>query len=219
MRSQGVVPGPPLLERLTLVAITPGRGLGSDIVERAVKLGEGGVSAFWIREPQLTGRELYEGMGRLRDAVVESVAWIVGDRVDVALAVQADAVHLGFRSLPMQQARDVVGERLAIGFSLHEPVGAHADSIGVADYLTLSPVFSPKSKSSPIHPLGPEILSQRIHSLAKPVVALGGIDAENARRLQKSGAIGIAAVGSLFCADDPRGAAAHLRASFLGDVE
>jgi thiamine-phosphate diphosphorylase len=110
---------------------------------------EGGATALMVRERGLSSRELGEFALQAREHTRRHGAWlIVNDRVDIALAVEADAVHLGWQSLDIERVRGVVGDRLRIGYSTHSIEQALASQERGADYVTFGPVFFTPSKAN-----------------------------------------------------------------------
>jgi thiamine-phosphate pyrophosphorylase len=141
------------------------------------------------------------------------VPFIVNDRVDVALAVDADGVHVGQDDMPARLARKLIGQGKILGVSagsLEEARRALSDG---ADYVGASPVFSTPTKPDAPSPMGLEGLRVLAAALAIPVVAIGGINAGNAESMLGCGAAGIAVVSAIVSAEDVEGAARRLRAA------
>lgn len=159
-----------------------------------------GVSALWLREPAATGAELYT---LARDLVVRcqghGAALIVGDRADVALAAGAQGVQLGHRSPPAKHVRPWFDGW--IGVSCHSARDLQRAAAAGADHAVLSPVFGVPEKGTP---LGTERLASLLQEVADlPVVALGGIEAENVTEVRETGAAGVAVIRALRDATDP----------------
>lgn len=172
---------------------------------------EGGVRAVQLREKDLRGCELFRLATELRDITREYGARLmVNDRPDIALAVEADGVHLGTGSLPVAAARHILGPGRLIGYSTHavrEAVQAEADG---ADFVTFGPVYHTPSKLAYGSPLGLERLAEASSSLSIPVFALGGVKKTSIVEILTHGARGIALISAIIAADDPRAAAASL---------
>ncbi len=168
---------------------------------------EGGVTAVWLRAPQVTGAELHRAAKDLvRRAAPFGVAVIVGDRADVAAGVGAHGVQLGYRSPPAQDVRPWFPG--FIGVSCHSAGElARAASAG-ADYCVLSPVFGVPRKGEP---LGALAFGALRNGVSLPVVALGGIETSNVASVLEAGADGLAAIRSLRDGQDPKGTARALR--------
>ena len=131
----------------------------------------------------------------------------MNDRADIALAVDADGVHLGGQSMPIYRARKVLGERKLIGVSCHNQISAITAQEKGADFITFGPVYYTPSKISYGEPVGLDRLEEVTELLQIPVFALGGISADNAREVLSRGVFGLAMIGAIFRAADPRGAA------------
>ena len=180
---------------------TGGIGL-TDVVEEALK---GGVLGVQLREKDLSGRELYELAYDLRKLTAKYDArLIINDRVDIALAVEADGVHLGMNSLPLHRARKIIGSGMLIGFSCHNQINAIMAQENGADFITFGPVYYTPSKANYGKPVGVEKLETVSHLLDIPVFALGGIKQGNIPEVLAAGASGIALVSAIIASDDPR---------------
>lgn len=178
------------------------------VVEQALK---GGVRAVQVREKDLSSRELYELAYELRKLTARYDArLIINDRADIALAVDADGVHLGEKSLPIHRARKILGERMLIGVSCHNQISAITAQEKGADFITYGPVYYTPSKAVYGKPVGVERLQEVVELIQIPIFALGGINAGNAHEVIAGGASGIAAVSAILKADNPREAAAEL---------
>lgn len=167
---------------------------------------EGGATCLWLRAPDASGAELYRAA---RDLVWRAeergAALIVGDRADVALAVGAKGVQLGFRSPPARKIRPWFEGW--IGASCHSEAELHKAQRGGADYVVLSPLFGVPAKGTPI---GTALFERLTAAVDLPVVALGGIDGSSAHRARAAGACGVAVIRALRDASDPAAAARGL---------
>ena len=179
---------------------TGGRDLAL-VVEEALK---GGVKAVQLREKDLSSRDLYELAFAMRKLTKRyDAALFINDRVDIALAVDADGVHLGGNSLPIHQARKVLGKKRMIGVSCHNQVNALAAQDFGADFITYGPVFHTPSKAAFGSPVGVNSLKEVAPRLRIPVFALGGITSRNTRRVISAGAHGIALISAVIAAENP----------------
>jgi thiamine-phosphate pyrophosphorylase len=146
------------------------------------------------------------------------VPFCVNDRLDVALAVGADVVHLGQDDLPLadaQRVRVAAGRPdLVIGFSTHNPVQAAAAAQGGADYIGFGPVFGTRSKLNPDPTVGLEALAAVCRAVAVPVVAIGGITLEAVPAVARAGASAAAIIGAIDAAPDPTAAGRAVGAAF-----
>lgn len=165
-----------------------------------------GVTAVWLRDPAATGRRLYEAAGSLllRCRRLDA-ALLVGDRVDVALAVGADGVQLGQRSVPVARVRPWY--RGWIGASCHHAAEVASAVEGGADHVVLSPVFGVPDKGAA---LGVEGLRSLLGVTRVPAVALGGVEPGTVGLLRDLGLAGVAVIRALRDAADPVAAARTL---------
>ncbi|MDG6027492.1 MAG: thiamine phosphate synthase [Candidatus Brocadia sp.] len=196
---------------LSLVLITD-RNLCKQPFLNTVQLAlQGGVTTVQVREKGLTTHELYSLAHELRKITSDFKAnLIINDRVDIALAVEADGVHLGWQSLPLPVVRRLAGTKRLIGVSTHNREEAlQAQSCG-ADYITFGPVFDTPSKAGLLKPTGVAEIQKLKREIHIPVVALGGINKDNAGSVLRNGADGIAVISSIMNADNPEGTARGL---------
>jgi thiamine-phosphate pyrophosphorylase len=180
-------------------------GRGRDlclVVEEALK---GGVKAIQLREKDLSSREQYELARELRKLTIRyKAALFINDRVDIALAVDADGVHLGLSSLPIPLARNLLGGNRLIGVSCHNQENAIAAQNSGADFITYGPVFHTPSKAVYGPPIGIDSLREVVPRLRIPVFALGGINIFNTSEVISAGAYGIALISAVIAAENPR---------------
>jgi thiamine-phosphate pyrophosphorylase len=163
----------------------------------------GGVTAVQLREKDLATRELLDMAYRLRELTGRHGARLfVNDRVDIALAVRADGVHLGGSSLPAEAARRIAGEKFLIGVSTHGIEEAEAAEQEGADFITVGPVYETPSKMKYGKPLGPEILGKVKEKTSVPVFAIGGIKLQKVGEVLGSGAYGVALISAVLAAHD-----------------
>lgn len=178
-------------------------------LSHTVKLAlEGGVRTVQLREKGLATHELYSLACELRKITSDFKAnFIVNDRVDIALAVEADGVHLGWQSLPFGVVRKLLGFEKLIGVSTHNRQEAlQAQSWG-ADYITFGPIFDTPSKAGLLKPTGIKEIHKLKKEIKTPIIALGGINGKNVESVLNGGADGIAVISSIMQADNPEGAA------------
>lgn len=201
--------------RLGLYIVTqadPARGFGH--MEVAAAALEGGADAIQLRGKELGGRELHGLALRMGDAIGRSPAgglFFVNDRIDVAMAAKADGVHLGQEDVPARAARSLMSAGMILGISattVEEALAAREDG---ADYLGVGPVFATPSKDDAAPPIGLEGLKRIREAVELPIVAIGGIDADNARRVFDAGADGIAVISAVTGAEDMTVAVRELR--------
>lgn len=189
-----------------------GRGRPTEAIVAAAVAG--GVTCVQLRDKHASTRELMR-QARTLQAVLKprGVPLIINDRLDVALAVGAEGVHLGQSDLPLADARRIAGERLRIGVSVESVDDALAAQAGGADYIGVSPVFATATKTDTAAPLGLAGLAAVRRAVRLPIVAIGGVRRENAAAVIRGGADGIAVVSAIVAADDPERAARELLAA------
>ena len=194
-----------------LVALSPG-GLaeeGEDGVRRFLRaLGsaaDAGLSGFLLREPAMGDRSFLDLARAAREALGPS-GWLgLHDRVHLAEEARADAVHLGFRSLPLAEARSILDDRFALGLSGH--AGDRPEAWSGADYLLFGPVRDTPSKRGILEPTGFEGLALAVERSAAPVWAIGGLRPEDVRACLAAGCRGLAVLSGILPAEDPARAA------------
>jgi len=204
------------LNNLFFTLITD-RNLCKQPLSHTVKLAlKGGVKTIQLREKGLATFELYSLACELRKITSEFKAnFIVNDRVDIALAVEADGVHLGWQSLPFPVVRRLVGSERLIGVSTHNRQEAlQAQEYG-ADYITFGPIFDTPSKAGLLKPTGIEEIRKLKKEINIPLVAVGGINEKNVESVLNGGADGIAVISSIMQADNPEDAAGCLCTKIL----
>ena len=182
-----------------------------DIVRAAVG---GGVTCVQLREKHCATREFMQEARRVRDlldALERPVPLIINDRIDVALAVGADGVHLGQTDMHISDARRLAGSSLLIGISAESVTDAVRAEAEGADYIGISPIFATATKKDTAAPLGLEGIQAIRAAISLPLVGIGGIKAENAAEIIRAGADGVAVVSAIVSASCPRSAAAALK--------
>jgi len=138
------------------------------------------------------------------------VPLIINDRVDVALAVDADGVHLGQSDMPAQMARTLIGPNKLLGLSIENEQQLHEANQLPLDYIGLSAIFATPTKTNTIKQWGIAGLQKAINISRFPIVAIGGINQSNLDQIIKTGVDGVALVSAICHADDPKVAAAAL---------
>jgi thiamine-phosphate pyrophosphorylase len=190
-----------------------------DPVEQARAAGAGGATAIQLRAKHATDREALAWSAEIRALSHACGAlFFVNDRFDLALAADADGVHLGQEDLPPERVPREVRRRLLIGRSTHTLEQARAAREEPVDYVAFGPVFGTRSKPSPYAARGLLLLADVVRLVApRPVIAIGGIDASNAREITRAGAAGAAVISAVAAADDPEQAAHDLVAALRED--
>lgn len=172
----------------------------------------GGVTAVQIREKKSSTKEFIAVAERILSITREAgIPLIINDRVDVALAVGADGVHLGQDDMPYEIARRLLGPDAIIGMSVtNAQQAAAAETRGDLDYLGIGPIFFTTTKEDLKTPIGFEGLANISRISKHKLVAIGGIKAETACEAVKNGASGVAVVSAIMSASSPRLAAEEL---------
>jgi len=175
--------------------------MGRTLEEAVTEALEGGLKALQLREKELETRGLLDLALRLRALTAAHGARLfINDRVDVALAAQADGVHLATTSMPVEAVRRVAGHRLMIGVSTHNMDEALRAESGGADFITFGPVFDTPSKKPFGPPVGQGALKAVAGALSIPVFALGGVRLDRVRGLRGQGAAGVALITDILAA-------------------
>lgn len=204
--------------RLRLIVITDARLAAPREVEAVVAAAlEAGAPAIQLRDKERSAAELYPLALRLRALTRTAGAlFFVNDRLDLALATEADGVHLGPDDLPVAAVRRVVPEAFLIGYSTDDPAGAARAVAEGVDYLGTGTVWPTSSKGDAGTAIGPEGVARMAAAVPVPVVGIGGITPKNALLLAGTGAAGVAVIGSVMAAQDPGRAVRELLAAFGG---
>ena len=166
---------------------------------------EGGAGMVQLRKKTASGRELYEWAVRIQELCRQRHAlFIINDRVDIALAMHADGVHLGQLDLPASAARALLGPDPLIGVSVSTPEEAVRAAEDRASYIGVGHIFPTFSKDKPSKPLGTSALRTIANAASGlPVIAIGGIDLDNAGEVIRAGATGIAVISAVSGSEDP----------------
>ncbi|WP_129114792.1 thiamine phosphate synthase [Halegenticoccus tardaugens] len=182
-----------------------------EIVAAAI---EGGVGVVQLREKHATVRERLRVGREVRSLTADArVPFVVNDRVDLALALDADGVHLGDDDLPVAAARDLLGDDAIVGRSVSSVAGAERAEATGADYLGVGAVFPTESKNvtSEQAERGVETVRRVADAVDLPLVGVGGITPENADEVAAAGADGAAVITAITAADHPAAATRALR--------
>lgn len=173
-----------------------------------------GIDAIQLRDKRAAGGALLAAARPLRTLTrAHDARLIVNDRIDVALAVDADGVHLPAASFPVVAARRLLGPAAWIGRSTHAPDEAVRAATDGADYVVLGPIFATPSKAAFGDPLGLDALATAAARSARPLIAIGGITLAAAPDLRAAGAHGVAVIRAVLDAKDPGAVARALVAA------
>jgi thiamine-phosphate pyrophosphorylase len=201
-----------LAERLRLYVIPdPVQGNGRPMAEQARLALEGGAGTIQLRHKEASSRGLYKEALEFRKLCdAHGALFIVNDRLDIALAVGADGVHLGAEDLPVAVARRLAPKGFIIGATARTPEAAVEAENNGADYLGVGAVFPTRSKRD-ARVIGPEGLRKVVQAVSLPCVAIGGITALGVPEILRTGASGVAVIGAIVGDSDIRNATANFR--------
>ncbi len=165
---------------------------------------EGGADVIQLRDKNANGNAFYETALRLRRLTREAgIPFIVNDRVDIALAVDADGVHVGAGDLPAEVVRRLVGSQRLVGVTVHGMEDARRAEQNGADYVGLGPIFDGRGiHPEPGEPTGLELIRRVRDTLSIPIVAIGGISLQNVPAVIQAGANAVAAISAIVTASD-----------------
>jgi len=184
---------------------------GRDLVTVLSQVLQAGVRAIQLREKDLDTIEVYRLGERLLSLTRQAgAALIVNDRVDVAMALGADGVHLTRKSLPPMEARALVGSRMLLGISCHGLADVREAVEGGVDFVVLGPIYETPSKVPYGAPLTPVILKQARGICPLPILAIGGINTTRVPEVVHAGADGVAVISAVLAAPDPGAATREL---------
>ena len=171
----------------------------------------GGADTIQYRQKSGSTREMIEIARNMKRLCSEAgVTFIVDDRLDVAIAAEADGVHLGQDDFPIPMARELLGEGRIIGGSAATLDEARKCLSEGADYVGFGPVYPTSSKDDAGPVSGIDILKQVVEIIPLPIIAIGGVGAENIPDVMRAGAHGIAVISAVCCQDDPEEATRSL---------
>lgn len=172
----------------------------------------GGANVIQLRDKQASNRELYRlGLTLQELARQHHAKLIINDRLDVALAVDADGLHVGQDDLPAKTARRLLGPRKILGVSVENGEQARQAELDGADYVAIGPIYEARgSKSDAGAPVGPKAIAEVRHATRLPLVAIGGIKRHHIPEVIAAGADGIAVISAVVSAPDPETAAREL---------
>jgi len=171
-----------------------------NLIEKAVN---SGVTLVQLRAKELQTREFLQLARQTAELLKgKSIPLIINDRIDIALACGAEGVHLGQEDIPLPYARKILGKKKQIGISVNTVNEAEEAEKGGADYLGVGPVYYTPSKRDLKAILGPSGLKVIRERVKIPILAIGGINAENATDVMSCGVDGIAVISALMGAED-----------------
>lgn len=202
---------------LLLYAVTDRSWLGGRSLESVVREAIlGGATFVQFREKKISGanfaeEKIIEEASAIKNLCDEfKVPFVVNDDVLLAKKIDADGAHVGQGDMPLERAREILGENKIIGVSAQNVEQAILAQRRGADYLGVGAIFQTQSKGD-AQSVSIETLRSICEAVEIPVVAIGGINCENISRLEKSGIAGVSVISAIFAADDIRAAAAALK--------
>lgn len=164
----------------------------------------GGADTIQFRQKSGSTREMISTARQLKQLCAESgVTFIVNDRIDVAMASDADGVHLGQEDFPVSLARKLLGKDKIIGGSAAVPEETRKCLEEKVDYIGFGPVFPTESKDDVGPVSGIAQLKEIVQTISLPIIVIGGINAENVPDVIRAGAHGIAVISAVCCQKDP----------------
>jgi len=154
------------------------------------------------REKNKSTKEMVAEALQIKAICRDEALFLVNDRIDVALAVDADGVHIGQDDMPIDIARAILGADKVIGLTVHNTSEATEAEKSGADYVGLSPIFDTATKSDAGKGIGTERIKDVKNAINIPIVAIGGINKENCKSVIENGADGLVAISAVLCSDD-----------------
>ncbi len=186
-------------------------GIMSD-VEKAVAAG---VAVVQYRNKTADTRRLYDEARRIRQLCAGTgTRLVINDRIDIALAVDADGVHIGNEDMPYGEARRILGAGTIIGVTVHDLAEAVAAAGAGADYLGVSPIYATGTKTDAGAPCGVETLAAIRRACAVPLVAIGGIGIDNVEEVIRAGADMVCAISAVVVKPDVTGEIVRFQRKF-----
>jgi thiamine-phosphate pyrophosphorylase len=191
-----------LLNEMTFYLVTDSdlsiKGTLSD-VKKAV---DSGCKIVQYREKGRSTKEMVAEALQIKELCGDNAIFLVNDRIDVALAVDADGVHIGQNDIHIDTARELLGASKIIGLSTHNVEQAIAAEKSGADYIGLGPIFNTSTKKDAGDGIGYDIIKKVKDAVNVPVVAIGGIDKGNCLPLIEGGVDALVAISAVVCSDD-----------------
>ncbi len=184
---------------------------GRDLVAMVEKAVSGGVTMVQVREKHSETGDFVDLAMKMKEVLAPyHVPLIINDRIDVALAVDADGVHIGQKDMPYALARQILGPGKIIGLSIETLDELEVANDQDVDYVAASPVFATPTKTDTARPWGLDGLREFCLRSAHPVVAIGGMNESTVTEVMEAGADGVAVVSAILAADDPQAAARNI---------
>ena len=160
-----------------------------------------GVKVIQYRNKMSGTKEMYDEALKLK-SMCKGALFLVNDRLDIVLSINADGVHLGCQDLPYAAARKLLGKNKIIGLTVHSLREARQAQKAGADYVGVSPIFATKTKTDAGRPLGIGLLKEIRKCVSIPIIAIGGINLSNAKEVVLVGADGLCAIRAVVAKSD-----------------
>lgn len=200
----------PKLKDFGLYFITDSRLTRKTVVDDVKSAIKAGVKIIQYREKDASARQMLKEAKEIKNLCKKNkVIFLINDRIDIALAVDADGVHLGQEDMPYKTARNLLGKNKIIGLTAHNVQEAiRAEKMG-ADYVGLSPIFPTSTKSDAGHACGIQMISKVKKYIRIPIIAIGGINESNLGEVLDAGAKNVAIISAIVAKENVGGAAKH----------
>jgi thiamine-phosphate pyrophosphorylase len=201
------------------VLLDPEHAGGRDLAELARLAAEGGATMVQLRDKGSSVRDMIERARKIKTALAPfGLPFLVNDRVDVALACNADGVHVGQGDMAVEDARRLLGSAAIIGLSIKTAAEAEAAPVELLDYVGIGGVFATSSKDNPATPIGVAGLARTAGIVRRrapdlPACGIAGITIDNAAETIAAGVDGVAVISAISLQNDPRAAAQKLRSA------
>jgi thiamine-phosphate pyrophosphorylase len=174
------------------------KGTLSDVKEAV----EAGCKIIQYREKNKSTKEMIDEASEIKRICSDSAIFLVNDRIDVALAVDTDGVHIGQDDMPIEIAKKLLGPDKIIGLTVHNVDEAIEAEKKGADYVGLGSIFDTSTKKDAGKGIGPARIREVKNAITVPVVAIGGINEENCRSVIENGADSLVAISAVVCSDN-----------------
>jgi thiamine-phosphate pyrophosphorylase len=202
MKQKNLIQKNPLLKEIDFYLVTDSglskKGTLSDVKEAV----ESGCKIVQYREKNKSTKEMICEASEIKRICRDKAIFLVNDRIDVALAVDADGAHIGQDDMPIETARKLLGIDKIIGLSAYNIDEAIEAENSGADYVGLGPIFDTATKKDAGDGIGPERIREIKNAIRIPVVAIGGINRENCESVIRNGADSLVAISAVICSDD-----------------
>ena len=190
------------LKDIDFYFITDSKLTKNTVLEDVKAVLKSGVKVVQYREKEKSTREMVEEAAKIKGLCKNKAFFLINDRVDVALAVNADGVHLGQDDMPYKIARLLLGHDKIIGLTAHNVEEAiQAEKLG-ADYIGVSPIFETKTKLDAGKAAGLMLIKDVKKKIGIPIIAIGGINLDNVASVVEAGTDGVAAISAVVTKDD-----------------